>query len=262
MKYPKRMFVILPVLAVTALTGFGLIKTGAVGAQQDPKQARIESLQQKYLDAVEDAKKNGEFTTNQFGEKVYAGKTAEDLKRLEKEAGAEARELTARPAEDRAKTVSAIDGWNSKYLYPSADSLQKQSVQYAGRPGQVQGTKMVGAERYFSEDYQFTVDPVSDAMLEMYVRPKEVGEPEAVLDMTARYTEAQLEQKARQLIEAQNLGVNLDSLTLEKNQKVGTFFYTWKSDKLSGEVQPYLYVAYTQGGQLIGYINAGFFDAL
>lgn len=262
MKYPNKILVILPVLAVSAVVGLGLVKTGAVGAQQDEKQARIESLQNKYLDAVEDAKKNGEFTTNQFGEKVYAGQTAEDLKRLEKEVGAEVRELTARPAEDRAKTISAINEWNDAYLHPTADSLQRQTVQYAGRPGQIQGTKLVGAELYFSEDYQFAIDPHSNKMLEMYVRPKEVGEPEAVLDMTARYTEAQLEQKARQLIGAQNIGVNLDSLKLEKNQKVGTFFYTWQGEKTADGAQPYLYVAYTQGGQLIGYINAGFFDQL
>lgn len=262
MRYPRKMLVILPLLAISAFVGFSLTKTSPVGAQQDPKQAKVEALQQKYLDAVEDAKKNGEFTTNQFGEKVYAGKTAEDLLRLEKEVGTEIRELTARPAEDRSKTITAINEWNDKYLHPSAEGIPKQAVQYAGRSGQVQGTKRVGAERYFSQDYQFTVDPQTNKMIEMYVRPKEVGESKQYEDMTPRYNDAQLEQKARELIESQKLGVNLDSLKLDKNQKIGTFFYTWEGEKIADGVQPFLYVAYTQGGQLIGYINAGFFDQL
>jgi hypothetical protein len=261
MKYPKRMLVILPLLAVSAFVGFGLAKTDTVGAQQDPKQERIETLQKKYLDAVENAKTNGEFTTNQFGEKVYAGKTADDLKSLEKEVGTEIRELTARPAEDRAKAVEAVNGWNDKFLY-TIDKQPKQTLQYAGRSGQVQGSKLIGAERYFSEDYQFTIDPQTNKVVEMYLRPKEVGEPAAFEDMTPRFTDAQLEQKARQLIEAQNLGVDLSSLKFEKNQKVGTFFYTWEGEKIADGVQPSLYVAFTQGGQLIGYINAGFFDKL
>jgi hypothetical protein len=261
MKYPKKLLVILPLLAVSVFTGFGLSKANTARAQQDPKQEKVEALQKKYLDAVEDAKKNGEFTTNQFGEKVYAGKTAENLKNLEKEVGTEIRELTARPAADRAKAAEAISGWNDKFLY-TVEGQPKQTIQYAGRSGQVQGSKLIGAERYFSEDYQFTIDPQTNKVVEMYLRPKEVGEPAAFEDMTPRFTDAQLEQKARQLIEAQNLGVDLSSLKLEKNQKVGTFFYTWEGEKVADGVQPYLYVAYTQGGQLIGYINAGFFDRL
>ena len=53
------------------------------------------------------------------------------------------------------------------------------------------------------------------------------------------------------------VGIDLDKLELERGQKVGTYFYTWH-----GEGGKSLQVAFTQGGQLIGYTNAGFFDNL
>ncbi len=261
MRYSKRLFVILPLLAVAVIVGYSLSKTAPVGAQQDPKQAKVEALEKKLKDATDNAMKNGEFTTDKHGEKVFAGKTAEDMKRLEKEVYSEILELTARPAAERANSVAAINAWNDKYLY-TVEGQPKQSVKYGGRPGAVQGFKKLGAETYYSEDYLFTVDVQTNKLIEVYLRPREVGEPAAFEDMTARYDQAQLEATARKLVEAQNLGVDLNSLQLERGQKVGTYFFRWSGQKNSEGQTPYIQVGLTQGGQLIGYTNAGFFDNL
>ncbi|QLG69722.1 MAG: hypothetical protein CH104c_0491 [Candidatus Woesebacteria bacterium] len=261
MRYTKRLFVILPLLAVAVLVGYGLSRTQPVGAQQDPKQARIEALEQKLKDVTAEAMKNGEFTINKYGERVFAGKTAEEVRRVEKEVYNEILELTARPAEDRAKTVEAITAWNDRFLY----TVEGQPVQhpvYGGRPGAVQGFKKLAAETYYSEDYLFTVDVQTNKVLEVYMRPKEVGEPAAFEDMTPRYNQAQLEAMARKLVDAQNLGVDLDSLQLERGQKVGTYFFRWTGEKTSEGQRPFIQVGLTQGGQLIGYTNAGFFEGL
>lgn len=258
---PRKLLVALPLLAVLTIVGYGASRTVTVGAQQDPKQTRIEALEQKLKDAVADAQKNGEFTTDRHGERVYAGKTAEDMKRLEKEVGNEIRELTARPAEERAKTIDAINTWNDKFLY-TVEGQPKQHVSYGGRPGNVQGFKSLRSETYYSEDYSYSVTPDTNKVLEVYMRAKEKGEPQAFEDMTPRYTEAQLEQQARKLVEAQNLGVDLNSLQLEKGHKVGTYFFMWYGQKNSEGQTPRIQVGLTQGGQLIGYTNAGFFEGL
>lgn len=241
---PKKALLVLPLFAVLTIAGFVVTRTQPVGAQADPKQTRIEALTQKLIDAQANAQKNGEFTTDRHGEKVYAGKTAEDMKALERQVADEIRELRARPAAERQVTINAINAWNDKYLYGRVNGQPKQNVQYAGRPGK--------AETYTSEDYTFTVDVTTNRVLDVYMRPKEVGEPKAFEDMTPRFNETELEQKAVDLVNAQNLGVDLSKLSLEKGHKVGTYFFTWTSDGKT------LQVAFTQGGQLISYTNQGF----
>lgn len=252
----KKFLTVLPLLAVFALVGVVASQTTPVGAQQDTVQARIESLTKKLQDAIADAQVNGEFTTNEFGERVYTGETAEQMKKLHNDVSDEIRDLEARPQAERAVTITAIDDWNDRFLYTVPDQ-PRQEVQYARKIGGIQNFKKDGVEVYFSQDYAYQVDVATGKVLDAYIRPKEVGEPKEFMDMTPRYNAAQLEQMAKDVIAAHDLGVNLDKLELERGQKIGTFFFTWH-----GEDGKSLQVAFTEGGQLIGYTNAGFFDNL
>src|SRR3972149_3974072 len=254
----KNIFLILPLFAVAALIGFSLSKTTPVGAQQDPKQARIEVLTQKLKDAVADAQKNGEFYIDEQhgGERLYAGETAKKIKALEKEVGNEIRELKARPAEERAKTIAAVNAFNDKYLYKVPEQ-PKQVVQYGGRVGNVQGTKTGSTESYYSQDYAYVVDYQTGKVLDVTIRAHEVGEPDWFIDLTPRYTKAQLEQMAVDFIAEQKLGVDLATLKVDHSQKIGTFFFNWY-----GEGGKHLQVGFAQGGQLISYTNAGFYEGL
>ncbi|KKU13224.1 MAG: hypothetical protein UX21_C0051G0002 [Microgenomates group bacterium GW2011_GWC2_45_8] len=253
---PKKAVAILPLIAVFILVGVVASRTTPVGAQQDPKQTRIESLTKKLQDAIADVQKNGEFTTDRHGEKVYAGETATRMEQLHKEVSEEINELQARPAAERAVTVNALNQWNDSFLY-KVSGQPRQNVRYIRQVGGIQNFKKDGVEVYVSEDYAYQVDVATNKVLDAYIRPKEVGEPKEFMDMTPRYDSAQLEQMAKDVIASQNLGVDLDKLTLEKGQKIGTYFFTWQ-----GENGKSLQVAFTQGGQLIGYTNAGFFDNL
>lgn len=252
----KTIFLVLPLFAAAVLVGFGLSKTALVGAQQDPKQARIQALEQKLTDAVADAQKNGEFTTDKHGERVYAGETAKKIRAVEQEIGNEIRELKARPQEDRAKTIAAVNAFNDKYLY-KAPGQPKQVVQYGGRTTQVQGHPTISTESYYSQDYAYVVDYQTGKLLDVTIRAHEKGEPDWFMDLTPRYTEAQLEQMAKDFIADQKLGVDLNSLKADHGKKVGTFFFNWY-----GENGDHLQVGYTQGGQLISYTNAGFYEGL
>lgn len=252
----KKYLAILPLLAVFALVGVVASKTTPVGAQQDPVQAKVEALTKKLQDAIADAQQNGEFTTNEFGERVYAGETAVQMKKLHEDVSNEIRGLEARPEAERAVTINAINNWNDRFLYKVQDQ-PKQEVQYSRKIGGIQNFKKDGVEVYFSQDYAYQVDATTGKVLDAYIRPKEVGEPKEFMDMTPRYDAAQLEQMAKDVISDQDLGVDLDKLELERGQKVGTYFFTWH-----GEDGKSLQVAFTQGGQLIGYTNAGFFDNL
>lgn len=252
----KTIFLILPLFAVAVLVGSVLSKSASVGAQQDPKQARIEVLTQKLKDAVADAQKNGEFYTDEHGERLYAGETAKKIKAVEKEVGDEIRELKARPAEDRAKTIAAIDAFNDKYLYKIPEQ-PKQVVQYGGRVGNVQGTSTANTESYYSQDYAYVIDYKTGKVLDVTIRAHEKGEPDWFIDLTPRYTKAQLEQMAVDFIAEQKLGVDLNTLKADHGQKVGTFFFNWYGD--GGK---HLQVGFAQGGQLISYTNAGFYEGL
>lgn len=252
---PKKLALVLPLLAVIAVAG-AVAQTAPVGAQQDPVQVRTDALTKKLQDAIVDAEKNGQFTTDQHGQRVYAGETAKNMESLHKEVASEIRELQARPAAEREKTINAVNQWNDQYLY-TAEGQPKQTLQYGGKLGGVQNFERDGVELYYSQDYAWQVDTNTNKVVDVYVRPKESGEPKEVLDMTDRFNADQLEQKARELIASQNLGVDLNALKLERVQKIGTFFYTW-----TGEGKKSLQVAYTSGGQLIGYTNTGYFDNL
>ena len=253
---PKKFLAVLPLLAVFAIVGVVASKTTPVGAQQDPVQEKVESLTKKLQDAIANAQQNGEFTTNEFGERVYAGETAEQMKKLHNDVSNEIRDLQARPEAERAVTINKINDWNDRFLYKVSDQ-PRQEVQYARKIGGIQNFKKDGVEVYFSQDYAYQVDVATGKVFDAYIRPKEVGEPKEFMDMTPRYDAAQLEQMAKDVIAAQDLGVDLDKLELERGQKVGTYFFTWH-----GEGGKSLQVAFTQGGQLIGYTNAGFFDNL
>lgn len=252
----KKFLAVLPLLAVFVLVGVVSSRTTPVGAQQDPIQARVDALTKKLQDAIADAQNNGEFTTNEFGERVYAGDTAEQMKRLHDEVSDEIRDLESRPEAERAVTINAINAWNDRFLYKVSDQ-PRQEVQYGRKIGGIQNFKKDGVEVYYSQDYAYQVDVATGKVLDAYIRPKAVGEPKEFMDMTPRYDSAQLEQMAKDVIAQQDLDIDLDRLELERGQKVGTFFYTWHGE--DGET---LQVAFTQGGQLIGYTNSGFFDNL
>ncbi len=251
---PKKALLVLPLFAVVLFAGIAA-QIAPVGAQQDPKQAKADALTKKLQDAIADAQKNGEFTTDVHGERVYAGETAKKMEQLHKEIANELRELYARPAEERAVTMRAIDEWNNRFLY-KVPGQPKQNLKYGGKHGGI-GNFQKELEAYYSEDYAYQVDSKTNKVIDVYIRPKEQGEPKEFLDMTERYNVDQLEQMAREVINAQNLGVNLDNLKLERGKKIGTFFFTWTGDEGKS-----LQVAFTQGGQLIGYTNQGFFNNL
>jgi len=252
---PKKLALVLPLLAVIAVAG-AVAQTAPVGAQQDPVQVRIDALTKKLQDAIVDAEKNGQFTTDEHGQRVYAGETATKMEALHKEVAGESRELQARPQAEREKSINAVNQWNDQFLY-TVDGQPKQNLQYGGKLGGIQNFERDGIELYYSQDYAWQVDTNTNKVLDVYIRPKETGEPKEFLDMTERFNADQLEQKARDLIAAQNIGVDLNKLKLERNQKIGTFFYTW-----TGEEGKSVQVAYTSGGQLIGYTNTGYFNNL
>jgi len=297
-QFLKKLLVMLPILALVAFAAVGVNRAGVAGAQQDEKQAKVEALTNKLQNAIADAMENGEFTTDRHGERVYAGETAEKMERLHNEVAEEIKMLKARPEAERAKAIEAINRWNDEHLY-MVDGLQKQSVQYGNVLGQVQGQKLDGAEAYYSEDYSYIIDPKTNTLLEAYLKSVWAkGDSPGYQDMTPRYNQDELEAMAREFVEAQGLDIDLGKLELEKGNKVGTFFFRWKADESEAVVEsvpegykvcdgdlanpefeengvpcimkyerkvldaPFIQVGLTQGGQLIGYTNAGFFEGL
>lgn len=254
------MLLILPAFALVATVGVGLSVSGVVRAQQDAGKERLATLRQQHAAIVEDAKANNKFV-EMYNQQLYAPEVQQKLRVIEDEMLAIKVEAEARPVAERAKTAEAINAWADKFYY-TVDGLPRQELKYTGKAGGFQKMEVAGGvEIYSTADFEYTVDPKNNKVLDLITRTKKEGEPKWVMDMTARFSQDQLEQKARELVEAQNLGVDLKTLTLEKGQKEGTFFFVWRGQAGENKQAPSVKVGFTQGGQLIRYSN-GFFEGL
>lgn len=109
---------------------------------------------------------------------------------------------------------------------------------------------------YYSDADQYEVD-TNGKIIEFSSRNLSVGsENVKSTDNTPRYTQQGLEAIARQLI-AKNTDVNLDNLTPNHGVKGTSYFFRWEDMTVkTSEGYLYIQVGYSQGGTLIGYINA------
>ncbi len=171
--------------------------------------------------------------------------------------------VSARPAEEREKAVTAIRDFLDR---PDAN------VEYECIRNPDNNTnEQPQTESYIVDFDRFTIDIKTNQVIEMAPTVRRWGEnkdgtrwfsPQKEYDYTDRYTQDQAEQLARSFItdHQKALGnIDLSKLTLESGTKDdGTgkvnYFFIWKTDQRGDDI-PQLNISYTQGGQLISYLN-------
>lgn len=269
--------------------------TATVAATENPIKERIRQLTERLQSAVEQAQKTGEFRIDKFGQRVFSGKTAEDMERLHNETRDKIIELESRPAAERQKTIVYLQRWIKKYLYTAPNMPKQEAIKYGSiitAPNNGDPTQKV--EWYYSQDYEFYIDPETNKIFQVSIRGSRPAEDpkQTYIDNTPRYNEEQLANLATSFIRSQLSGVDLQELSFEKGAKGTNYFFTWTGDNsmkkplkdqkgfpVCGDVVdpefydesgagcmlqketmsvPSLKIGMTQGGQLLQYINDGF----
>lgn len=279
--------------AFAAIILFLIIGTATVAATENPIKDTILQLTQRLQQAIENAQKNGEFRIDEHGERVYTGKTEEEMKKLHDETRDKITELKSRPASERQKTIAYLKTWIDKYLYTAPGMPKQTDIKYSNVVG-LNNDPTHKVEIYYSQDYEYQIDPVDNKIYNVSIRGARAKDDpeETYMDNTPRYTQPQLEDMAVELVKSQLPEVDLSQLRLERGAKIDNFFFTWTGDEsmrkptkdakgveVCGDVSnpefynengapcimqyesmtnPSIQVGFTQGGQLLGYTNNGF----
>lgn len=171
--------------------------------------------------------------------------------------------VSARPAEAREQAVEAVRDFLDR---PDAN------VEYECVRNPSNNTnEQPQTESYIVDFDRFTIDTKTNQIIEMAPTGGRWGEnkdgtrwfsPQKEYDYTARYSQDQAEQLARSFVadHEKALGkIDLNKLTLESGMKDDgsgkvNYFFIWKTDG-KGDNIPQLNISYTQGGQLISFLN-------
>ena len=216
-------------VAFAMIAIFLVVGTATVAATENPIKDMIVQITERLQKAAEDALKNGETTVDHHGERIFTGKTAEEMEKLHRDAQKQIKELKARPAAERAKTIEVLKVWVNEYLYTAPGMPKQDSFEYVGIVG-LDDDPTHHVEIYRTHDYDYQIDPETNQIYDVYVRgARAKDDPEKTyMDMTPRYNQDELEQKAIAFVKTQLPDVDLSKLTFEKGSKIDTYFFTWK----------------------------------
>jgi hypothetical protein len=107
--------------------------------------------------------------------------------------------------------------------------------------------KMV--DRYRVGDLNYDIDPITGRIVAFH---KDFLAPAGA----RRYSAAELEQSARQLVESQIPGIQLQALSLERGEKIDNYFFRWSKTATGPGYSVCVQVGLTVAGQLFDYIDS------
>ena len=83
------------------------------------------------------------------------------------------------------------------------------------------------------------------------------SESEKIVNNTPRYKQQELEAMAKQFIAKNASDMDLEKLTLNQSNKGTNYFFRWEDrTKKTTEGYPFIQIGFSQGGTIMGYINA------
>lgn len=236
---------ILPAIAGVAVLA-GLVT--AVSAQSVNPQDTLNALTEQMRTKAEQAVNAGQTTKGPHeGEVAFTGETAKQLEELRRQ-GSNAKEATlARPAPERGAAVAKIraftgnQGLNPNYVSTAKSSYSNTAI----------------AEYYsVGQDY-FEVNTATNEIVQFGPAPVAKGQPAKEYNTEAKFTPEQIEAKAREFIAKNAPDANLSNLKASTGEKGGTnFFFRFTDESRKVEdVQPFVQVGFTVGGDLLSYTN-------
>lgn len=246
-QYSKKKFLKLAGASALVLTlGIGVTSAFASTGSGQSVQEKIQSLLDKMRVASQHEQEAGQLVDTPQG-KVFAGESAEKMKKIENETEAQIDALIARPENERQQAVDEIKKFAKK---------QDLAVNYKSTGKSVYNTTV--ADELYTTDYdQYDVDAKNNRIIQFGPRPLAIGEAPKQYDTTARYSKNELEAMARQFIATNMPDVKLDNLTSRFGDKEGVnYFFRWEDTSQKVEdMYPFIQVGFTRGGDLLSYTN-------
>jgi hypothetical protein len=210
-----------------------------------------QSIQEQIDALIENYQKNLEHEL-MFGETVevedpldgkitlLAGESAVKIEKLWQETISQVNELSARPPEERDIAVKLIQ------------SLEvDEPVTYIDQDRSPYNPN-AKLERYQAGKYIYAVDTATNQIVEITLLDDRIYSTEPI------YSKDELEKMAREFIYKIAGDTKLDNLSPQYGDKEGiTFFFRWedKSQKLEGGMAPFIQVGFSQGGDIVHYVN-------
>ncbi len=230
-------------MAASAKSGSSMARTEATPTPNLSIQEQTDKLLDAYQRVLNDELQNGEMIEVQDPAegviRMFTGESAAKMEALWQSTVQQINELSARPAEERAKAVQMIQAMDpGDVIYLDHD---RTSYDMTAR-----------LERYQTSKFIYSVDIATNQIIEI-VRVDEWN-----IDVDPTFSPEELETKAREFISLVAKGTSLDALTSTFGNKGGEmFFFRWedRSRSLSGGMTPFIQIGFSQGGDLLNYIN-------
>lgn len=174
--------------------------------------------------------------------KLLTGSSQEKMDALWDDVDRQIEELLARPTEERANAVQliqslSIDTGNVTYLDVDR-TLYNQTSQL---------------ERYQTDNFIYSIDIQTNQIIEIV--PIDTGDSAGE---SYSLSQAELEQKAKDIIYKVTNGLNVSLLTPSFGDKQGiTFFFRWedRSKTLNDGMVPFIQVGLSSEGKLLNFVN-------
>ena len=247
-QYSKKKFLKLAGASALVLTlGIGVTSALASNGSGQSVQEKIQSLLSKLQAASQQEQASGQLADTPQG-KVFAGESAEKMKKLHDETQAQIDALIARPESERQNAVTEIKKFADKQdMAVNYKSTSKSSYNAA-----------VSAEVYTTDFDQYEVDARNNNIIQFGPRPLNIEEKSKEFDTTPRYSKVELETMARQFIAKNASAIKLDGLTPRFGDKEGVnYFFRWEDTSREIEdMHPFIQVGFSRGGSLLSYTNS------
>lgn len=247
-QYSKKKILKLAGASALVLTlGIGVTSAFASNGSSQSVQEKIQSLLSKLQAASQQEQTSGQLADTPQG-KVFAGESAEKMKKLHDETQAQIDALIARPESERQNAVTEIKKFADKQdMAVNYKSTSKSSYNAA-----------VSAEVYTTDFDQYEVDARNNNIIQFGPRPLNIEEKSKEFDTTPRYSKVELETMARQFIAKNASAIKLDSLTPRFGDKEGVnYFFRWEDTSREIEdMHPFIQVGFSRGGSLLSYTNS------
>jgi hypothetical protein len=242
----KKILKLAGVVSLTLVLGIGTASAFAFSEGGETAQEKIQSLLDRLRVASENEQKNGQLVDISQG-KVFAGESAEKMKKLHDETIAQVDALIARPENERQRAIDEIKKFADKEDLAVDYKYTSKSVYNAG----------VMEEVYTTDYDQYEVDVRNNRIIQFGPRPLGIGQEPKEFDTTDRYSRSELETIARQFIAKNAPEVKLDGLTAKGGDKEGVnFFFRWEDTSREIEdMHPFIQVGFSRGGDLLSYTN-------
>jgi hypothetical protein len=244
------------VLGVILVSGISIAT--ASNKQVSSLREVADSLTAKLRQAIKDAESSGEFTTDELGNKVYAGETAKKMQQLHEEATKAHMALLERPVNQRQGAISRIQELISDKSIRSFVGDLSSGIAYTSTGKSSYNSEAIVEFYKVGRDY-VEVDIRNNEIIQFGPAPTRPGEEGKKFDKTAKYSVADLQVMANEFIAKNTKMTDLAAFKASVGNKEETnYFFRWENlnKKLEDGRPAFVQVGFTIGGELLSYTNS------